>query len=72
MHYLDHLLECPIGPSLKVVQLRRLFDWINMAAVLPQFFGAARHPCVEVSATSSSPHRHKMALCRFIYGAIIE
>ena len=26
MHYLDHILECPIGPSLKVVQLRRLFD----------------------------------------------
>ena len=22
MYYLDHLLECPIGPSLKVVQLR--------------------------------------------------
>ena len=45
MHYLDHILECPIGPSLKVVQLRRLFDWTNMAAALPQFFGAARHPC---------------------------
>ena len=37
MHYLDHLLECPIGPSLKVLQLRRLFDWTNMAAALPQF-----------------------------------
>ena len=37
MHYLDHILECPIGPSLKVVQLRRLFDWTNMAADLPQF-----------------------------------
>ena len=49
MHYLDHLLECPIGPSLKVLQLRRLFDWTNMAAALPQFFGAARHPCFEVS-----------------------
>ena len=49
MYYLDHLLECPIGPSLKIVQLRRLFDWANMAAALPQFFGAARHPCVEVS-----------------------
>ena len=49
MHFLDHLLECPIGLSLKVVQLRRLFDWTNMAAALPQFFGAARHPCVEVS-----------------------
>ena len=49
MHYLDHILECPIGPSLKVVQLRRLFDWINMAAALHQFFGAARHPCFEVS-----------------------
>ena len=49
MHYLDHILECPIGPSLKVVQLRRLFDWTNMAAALPQFFGAARHPCFEVS-----------------------
>ena len=50
MHYLDHILECPIGPSLKVVQLRRLFDWTNMAAALHQFFGAARHPCFEVSA----------------------
>ena len=49
MHYVDHILECPIGPSLKVVQLRRLFDWTNMAAALPQFFGAARHPCFEVS-----------------------
>ena len=49
MHYLDHLLECPIGPSLKVLQLRRLFDWTNMAAALPQFFGAACHPCFEVS-----------------------
>ena len=49
MHYLDHLLEYPIGPSLKVVQLRRLFDWTNMAAALPQFFGAARYPCIEVS-----------------------
>ena len=49
MHYLDHILECPIGPSLNVVQLRRLFDWTNMAAALPQFFGAARHPCFEVS-----------------------
>ena len=46
----DHILECPIGPSLKVVQLRRLFDWTNMAAALPQFFGAASHPCFEVSA----------------------
>ena len=34
MHYLDHLLECPIGPSLKVLQLRRLFDWTNMVAAL--------------------------------------
>ena len=41
-----HLLECPI--SLKVVQLRRLFDWTNMAAALLQFFGAARHPCIDV------------------------
>ena len=49
MHYLDHILECPIGPSLKIVQLRRLFDWTNMAAALPQFFGAARHSCFEVS-----------------------
>ena len=49
MHYLDHILECPIGPSLKVVQLRRLFDWTNMAVALPQFFGAASHPCFEVS-----------------------
>ena len=48
MHYLDHLFECPIGPSLKVVQLRQLFDWTNKTAALPQFFGAARHPCVEV------------------------
>ena len=39
----------PIGPSLKVVQLRRLFDWSNIVAALPQFFGAARHPCIEVS-----------------------
>ena len=31
-----------------VVQLRRLFDWTNMAAALPQFFGAARQQCVEV------------------------
>ena len=52
MHYLDHILECPIGPSLKVVQLRQLFDWTNMAAALPQFFGAARHPCFEVSGIS--------------------
>ena len=52
MHYLDHILECPIGPSLKVVQLRRLFDWTNMAAALHQFFGAARHPCFEVSGVS--------------------
>ena len=50
---MDHILECPIGPSLKVVQLRRLFDWTNMAAALPHFFGAARHPCFEVSATAS-------------------
>ena len=49
MHYLDHILESPIGPSLKVVQLRVLFDWTNMAAALPQFFGAARHPYFEVS-----------------------
>ena len=49
MHYLDHLLKCPIEPSLKVLQLRRLFDWTNMAAALPQFFGAPRHPCFEVS-----------------------
>ena len=48
MHYLDHILEYPIGPSLKVVQLRVLFDWTNMAAALPQFFGAARHPWFEV------------------------
>ena len=41
MRYLGHILECPIGPSLKVAQLRRLFDWTNMAAALPQFFGAA-------------------------------
>ena len=34
MHYLDHLLECPIGPSLKVLQLRRLFDWTNMPLCL--------------------------------------
>ena len=53
MHYLDHILECPIGPSLKVVQLRRLFDWSNMAAALPQFFGAASHPCFEVSDDDS-------------------
>ena len=53
MHYLDHLLECLIGPSLKVLQLRRLFDWTNMAAALPQFFGAARHPCFEVSDNSA-------------------
>ena len=52
MHYLHHILECPIGPSLKEVQLRRLFDWTNMAAALPQFLGAARHPCFEVSACS--------------------
>ena len=39
MHYLDHLFERPIGPSLKALQLRRLFDWTNMAAALPQFFG---------------------------------
>ena len=52
MHYLDHILECPKGPSFKVVQLRRFFDWINMAAALPQFFGAARHPCFEVSEMS--------------------
>ena len=45
MHYLDHLLQCPIRPSLKVVQLRRLFDWTNVAAALPQFFGAACHHC---------------------------
>ena len=31
------------------VTLRRLFDWTNMAAALHQFFGAARHPCFEVS-----------------------
>ena len=37
MHYLDHILECPIGPSLKIVQLRRLFDWTNMAAALLHF-----------------------------------
>ena len=49
MHYLDHLLEGAIGSSLKVVQLRRLFDWTNMAAALPKFFGAARHQYIEVS-----------------------
>ena len=27
------------------------FDWTNMAAALPQFFGAARHPYVEISGT---------------------
>ena len=54
MHYLDHLLECLIGPSLKVLQLRRLFDWTNMAAALHQFFGAARHPCFEVSVSPGS------------------
>ena len=37
------------GPSSKVVQFRRLFDWTNMAAALPQFFGATRYPCIEVS-----------------------
>ena len=58
MHYLDHILECPIGPSLKVVQLRRLFDWTNMAAALPQFFGAASHPCIEVSAFNQSDDRN--------------
>ena len=60
MHYLDHILECPIGPSLKVVQLRRLFDWTNMAAALPQFFGAARHPCFEVSGVD---HRWTRLCC---------
>ena len=55
IHYLDHILECPIGPSLKVVQLRRLFDWTNMAAALHQFFGAARHPCFEVSGLNRWP-----------------
>ena len=54
MHYLDHLLESPIGPSLKVLQLRRLFDWTNMAAALPQFSGAASHPCIEVSGFPNS------------------
>ena len=53
MHYLDHLLECLIGPSFKVLQLRRLFDWTNMAAALHQFFGAARHPCFEVSGKTA-------------------
>ena len=61
MHYLDHILECPIGPSLKVVQLRRLFDWTNMAAALPQFFGAARHPCFEVSVCRQNTRTR--ALC---------
>ena len=60
MHYLDHILECPIGPSLKVVQLRRLFDWTNMAAALPQFFGAVRHPCIEVSERNIAMHRKRI------------
>ena len=64
MHYLDHILECPIGPSLKVVQLRRLFDWTNMAAALPQFFGAARHPCFEVSGQNTFLSR-KMAVITY-------
>ena len=63
MDYLDHLLEYPIGPSLKVVQSRRLFDWTNMAAALPQFFGAARHPCVEVRG--SNTENAKSLLTRF-------
>ena len=49
MHYLHHLLECSIGPSSKVVNLRRIFDWANMAATLHPFLGAARHPYIEVS-----------------------
>ena len=60
MHHLDHILECPIGPSLKVVQLRRLFDWTNMAAALLQFFGAARHPCFEVSGSDICASNHKL------------
>ena len=63
MQYLDHILECPIGPSLKVVQLRRLFDWINMAAALPQFFGAASHPCFEVSGPGGFSHWHGIRIC---------
>ena len=63
MHCLDHILECPIGTSLKVVQLIRLFDWTNMAAALPQFFGAARHPCIEVSA---SPRRLYTVTLNFV------
>ena len=60
---LDHILECPIGPSLKVVQLRRLFDWTNMAAALPQFFRAACHPCFEVSDYSRLEEYPEACLC---------
>ena len=51
MYYLDHLLECPKEPSLKVLHIYDGFltGPICMAASLPQFFGAARHPCIEVS-----------------------
>ena len=50
MHYLDNLLECPVGSPLKETQLRRLLDSGNMAAALHQFFGAAYHLRVEVTA----------------------
>ena len=66
MHYFDHILECPIGPSLKVVQLRRLFDWTNMAAPLPRFFGAARHPCFEVSDSEVRKITHTFSIKKLI------
>ena len=49
MHFLDHVLECPIWQPLKTVQLRQLFAILKMAAELRNFYSAARHPCVEVS-----------------------
>ena len=47
--FFSHHAKFPLGHLLKALQLRRLFDWTNMAADLHQFFGVTRHPCIEVS-----------------------
>ena len=47
-----------------------VFDWTNMAAALPQFFGAARHPCFEVSDSSSrsgQPEIGESGVINYVY-----
>ena len=68
MHYVDHLLECPIGPSLKVGQLRRFFTGPIWRPLYLNFFGAARHPCVEVSAYNKYLNKNAGAIYKFTAG----